>query len=365
MSTETLTLPVFSESELSIIRDMVKVHKSRRLNQQLVVDDELQNTPSEMYIARPIDLEDGIPGLIPAGAFTGVDGEELPVVDDPGVALCEIYQITEGRPGRNEKQVVGMTGNVTGGTFYLSFNGEETTPIAYDADASTIQTAIDALPGVTSGDIVISGGPLPASDIYIEFVNGLGETDVRQVTVHTTNLTGTNVGKKELTIQDGGVTFYGGLQNTGLIEEVYNVSQSPIIDEYIEISRDKYGDWFAKSFADEFEGVLLDWLDPATGPMSGSTLGLMLVVQRDYPTTSPASSFTKSKYIRRFHNRALSMKGSPGTYGRCGRMNGETRLKYLDCAPSEEGVQIVIEYEEALVNGGYGSGSYGDGTIGG
>ena len=363
MTTETISLPVFSESDLALLRDMVRLHKSRRLNPALDREQSDESEGAEVYIAKPIDPEDGIPGLIPAGTFTDDNGNDLPIIDEPGVGLCEIYQITEGRSSRNEKQTLSLSGTITGGTFGLVFDGFEVT-LNFDDDASDIQTALESAGSIGVGNVLVTGGPMPGT-ITIEFIGDYVQLDVQQVTITTDNLVGTDIEKVEKTLQDGGTSFYGGLQSTGLIEEVYNLSQSPLVEDYIYIKRDKYGDWVATAIDDTFEGILLSQLDPAIGPLMGATIGSMFVIQKDYPTSNNPSAFSKIKIVRDFHNRALSMKGSPGTYGRCRRMNGETRLEYLDCAPSEEGVQIVVEYEEALVSGGYGSGSYGDGTYGG
>lgn len=58
----------------------------------------------------------------------------------------------------NEVWVETLT--ATGGTRTLTFNGQTTAPIAYNASASTIQTALNALSNVDSGDIVVTGtGP--------------------------------------------------------------------------------------------------------------------------------------------------------------------------------------------------------------
>ena len=362
MSTETISLPVFSEADLAIIKDMVKVHKARRLNPPLNVDDD-QFESADIYVARPVDPEDGIPGLVPAGTFQDDAGNNLPVLDEPGVALCEIYQFVEGRESRNEKQVLGVSGTLTGGTFDLVFDGDAVT-VNFDDDAGDIQTALEGLVSIGAGNVSVTGGTI-SDTITVEFIGDYENLEVTQITLNIDNLAGTDLEKTETTLQDGGTSFYRGMQFTGLTEEVYNVSQSPLIEDYITIKRDKYGDWYATGIEDSFEGVLLNWLDPATGPLTGATLGLMVVIQRNYPISEDTSEFTSSKIIRGFYNRAISMQGAPGTYGRCKRMNGETRLEYLDCVPSEEGVQVIVEYEDTLVAGGFGSGGYGDGTFGG
>lgn len=64
------------------------------------------------------------------------------------------------KAGANEVQTVTVTGTPTGGTFRLAFRGAETTDLAYNIDASTLQTALEALDTVDTGEIVVAGsGP--------------------------------------------------------------------------------------------------------------------------------------------------------------------------------------------------------------
>ena len=48
--------------------------------------------------------------------------------------------------GANEVQTISITGSPTGGTFTLSFAGQTTAPIAYNASAATVVAALQALP---------------------------------------------------------------------------------------------------------------------------------------------------------------------------------------------------------------------------
>ncbi|WP_436702422.1 phage major capsid protein [Nocardioides sp. BYT-33-1] len=65
------------------------------------------------------------------------------------------------RRSGNRVQVVTITGTPTGGTFALKYGGQETAPIAYNAAAGTVQTAIRALGGSLAGATVAgsAGGP--------------------------------------------------------------------------------------------------------------------------------------------------------------------------------------------------------------
>lgn len=57
----------------------------------------------------------------------------------------------------NESQTATITGSPTGGTFTLTFDGETTAAIAYNAAATTVKTALEALSNVKTGDVTVSG----------------------------------------------------------------------------------------------------------------------------------------------------------------------------------------------------------------
>lgn len=59
--------------------------------------------------------------------------------------------------GVNEVQTVSITGTPTGGTYTLTFDGQTTTAIAYNANNTTIQNALVALSNVDAGDITVTG----------------------------------------------------------------------------------------------------------------------------------------------------------------------------------------------------------------
>lgn len=81
----------------------------------------------------------------------------------------------------NEVQSIAIySGTVSGGTFTLQFNlaggvSFTTAAIAFDANAATVQTAINtaatsaSVPGWTNGDIVVAGGPLTTTPMTFTF----------------------------------------------------------------------------------------------------------------------------------------------------------------------------------------------------
>jgi hypothetical protein len=90
----------------------------------------------------------------------------------------------------NEVQSLSITGSPTGGTFTLSFRGQTTGTIAYNATAAQVQSALEALGAIGSGNVACTGGPLPGTAVTITFQNVLGGLNVPQLAIGSNNLTG-------------------------------------------------------------------------------------------------------------------------------------------------------------------------------
>jgi hypothetical protein len=88
----------------------------------------------------------------------------------------------------DEQQAVTLTGSPTGGTFTLTYDGETTGNIAYDAEASAIETALDGLSTIGAGNVAVTGdagGPWT-----VRFVADLGATDLELMTGNGAGLSG-------------------------------------------------------------------------------------------------------------------------------------------------------------------------------
>jgi hypothetical protein len=91
--------------------------------------------------------------------------------------------------GSNEQQTVAISGGPTGGTFTLTFGGQTTAAIAFDATAAAVASALEALSSVGVGNVTASGGPLPGSSVLVTFTGRLGAQDLALMTA-TSSLTG-------------------------------------------------------------------------------------------------------------------------------------------------------------------------------
>ncbi len=78
----------------------------------------------------------------------------------------------------------------TGGTWTISYDGETTDDLAYDADAAAVQAALESLPNIGAGNIAVAGMFGSLQPITFTFEGDLGGTDVPLLTADFSNLTG-------------------------------------------------------------------------------------------------------------------------------------------------------------------------------
>jgi PKD repeat protein/type 1 glutamine amidotransferase len=80
----------------------------------------------------------------------------------------------------NETQTVRVAGTASG-TFTLTFDGQTTAAIAWDATAAAIQSALEALSNVEPGDVVATGGPVNTANVSVNFRGRFSQTNVSQM----------------------------------------------------------------------------------------------------------------------------------------------------------------------------------------
>jgi hypothetical protein len=91
--------------------------------------------------------------------------------------------------GVNEIQSLVAT-SASSGTFTLSFRGQTTGAIAYNANAGAVQTALVALSTIGTGGVVATGGPLPGTPVVLTFGGNLAGYDQPLITADNTLLVG-------------------------------------------------------------------------------------------------------------------------------------------------------------------------------
>lgn len=130
------------------------------------------------------------PSLTPYGPQpTGVvQGEIFEYQTHDGLTPTN-WMISLQRIPQNEVQTLSITGSPTGGTFTITYSGQTTAAIAYNASAAAVQAALEALSNIAVGDVTCAGGTLPGTAVTITFTGALANIDVDLITA-TSSLTG-------------------------------------------------------------------------------------------------------------------------------------------------------------------------------
>jgi hypothetical protein len=102
----------------------------------------------------------------------------------------------------DEKQSVTVTGAPTGGTYTLTYSGQTTAAIAYNATAAAVQTALAALSNIGAGNVLVTGAN--GGPYTVAFVGTLANTDVAQMTATASLTGGTSPGVTIATTTAGG-----------------------------------------------------------------------------------------------------------------------------------------------------------------
>lgn len=97
---------------------------------------------------------------------------------------------TTATPGTNEVQTITASGTVSGGTYTISFYGETTTALAFDADNATILAALVALPNIGTGAVTLGGGALPGTPVTVTFKLQWASQNVPLISINSGSLTG-------------------------------------------------------------------------------------------------------------------------------------------------------------------------------
>lgn len=123
--------------------------------------------------------------------------------------------------GTNEVQTVSITGTPTGGTFTLTFDGQTTAAIAYNANAAAVQSALLALSNLDTGDVAVTG---TNPDFTVTFGGDYADTNVAQMTADGSGLTGGTTPGVTVATETGGMI--PGTDNTFrvLVEKSFLIS---------------------------------------------------------------------------------------------------------------------------------------------
>jgi hypothetical protein len=102
-------------------------------------------------------------------------------------------------------QTLSITGTApTSGQFVISFNGQLTSAIPYNATTAQVQAALQALPNVGSGNVTCTGGPLPGTAVVCTFAGTLANLPEPLMTTQSSTL---NTGTAAIAMTTAGVGY--------------------------------------------------------------------------------------------------------------------------------------------------------------
>ena len=186
-------------------------------NDKLVLTYDGQPTGELAYDATSAEVAAALKLLSNIGDsdVTVTDGDPAGwVVEFTGtLAKTDVPAIT-GVCGKNEKQTIGLDDGVSDGTFTLTYVDQTTDPIAYNASALDVATALKALSNIGDNDVEVTGGPGPTADWVVEFKGALAHTDIAALVGDGANLTGDT---KTVTVTE---TVKGNHATVGVTETV-------------------------------------------------------------------------------------------------------------------------------------------------
>jgi hypothetical protein len=81
--------------------------------------------------------------------------------------------------GTSEVQTITITGAPAGGTFSITYSGQTTPALAYNAAPSAVQTALQALSNIGAGNVLVTG--TAGSSYVLTFAGALANTNVPAV----------------------------------------------------------------------------------------------------------------------------------------------------------------------------------------
>jgi filamentous hemagglutinin family protein len=131
---------------------------------------------------------------VPAQTIDGVAGQKIL---QPGTILAKITSGPDSgkvgpfqAAGTADVWTITPGGTWSGGTFTITVNGQTTPAIAYNASNATIQTAVQALSSVGSGNMTVGGGPqATAATTYTAAGNLQGSVTI---SISVASVTGTS-----------------------------------------------------------------------------------------------------------------------------------------------------------------------------
>lgn len=164
-----------------------------------------------------IRLKDGFGGSAlvndtPQAADTTLEIDTLANLTSNGTIIpvgahfrAGVTEYTVTAANSNEVVILSVT-DATDGTFALTFGGQTTSPeVAYNAAASAVQSALEALSSIGAGNVLVTG--VDGGPYTIQFRGDLAAMNVGVLTADGTNLVGVGAAVTPTVTQEGGITW--------------------------------------------------------------------------------------------------------------------------------------------------------------
>jgi hypothetical protein len=144
---------------------------------------------------QPLASAAGVIGIIGASpsAGPGFPNPMLftrPLTGASGEPYARVVPVLKVAPIASDVQTLTVTGSPTGGNFTLSFGGQTTGTIAFNAASADVQTALSALATIGAGNVACTGGPLPANPVTITFTGTMAFKAQQGIALGANNLSG-------------------------------------------------------------------------------------------------------------------------------------------------------------------------------
>lgn len=120
-----------------------------------------------------------------------------------GISTLRLFKEGWGIP-LSEVQRITITGAPTAGSFTLTYAGQTTAAIAYNATAAVVAAALEALSNIGAGDVVCTGGPLPGTAVDVRFAGALAGMNIATMTATSSLAGGTAPAVTVTTVTEGG-----------------------------------------------------------------------------------------------------------------------------------------------------------------
>lgn len=203
---------------------------NRTLQLGAYIDPNDATAVSEIQIGESFVIMVGGKHEVPISATTGhapvgtVEGDLLYIRESNNA-------ISRGAEAAGTNEVQEITVKAKKGTFKISFEGETTAAIKFNATAGEVQAALEALGGIDPGDVVVTGGPgdeTGTAPYVLTFGGQFAEEDVPAV---TTDVSGLEEGTKTATVttKTAGVAPPGSVP-LGVVEEIDTVREVALVN---------------------------------------------------------------------------------------------------------------------------------------